>query len=127
MLLSIFTSMYEVFIGANSDYPEYREGIFDSVGLVSFVVAICMCLLFYVLLGRWKNIWYTRGHWAVTLILTAVIGFAFAYSQGKSHTSVADSYLIRFAAFNALYSALYFAVFSLLFKNFSIYSKRIPF
>jgi glucan phosphoethanolaminetransferase (alkaline phosphatase superfamily) len=127
MLLSVFTSMYEVFIGANPDYPEYREGIFNAVGLMTLVVAIGMCLLFFVLLGRWKNIWYTRTHWTITLLLTAVIGFAFAYSQGKSQLSVADSYLIRFAAFNALYGAVYFAAFSLLFKNFSIYSKRIPF
>jgi hypothetical protein len=126
MLLTIFSSLYELIIGENADFPEYRAGIFDSVGLITFIIAIVICLLFYVALGRWKAIWYTTIHWVITIILVAAIGFGFAFTQAKGQLGDFDSYLIRFAIFNALYAAIYFIAFSFLFKNFSIFSKRTP-
>jgi len=127
MFLSIFSALYELFIGENEDYPEFREGIFDSVGLITFIIAIVICFLFYVALGRWKAIWYTTIHWIITIVLVAGIGFGFAFSQAKGQLGEADSYLIRFAIFNAIYASIYFILFSFLFKNFSIFSKRTPF
>jgi uncharacterized membrane protein len=126
MLLSIFSGLYEMLIGVNPDYPEYREQIFSSVGLLSFVVAIVVCLIFYVVLGRWRMIWFNNVHWGATIFFCAVIGFLLAYLSAKSALGVFDSYLGRFALFNALYTALYFIIFSFLFKNFSIFSKRTP-
>jgi len=126
MLLTIFSSLYELTIGENADFPEYREGIFDSVGLITFIVAIVVCLLFYVALGRWKLIWYTTVHWLITIILVAAICFSFAFTQAKGQLGDVNSYLVRFAIFNALYASIYFIAFSFLFKNFSIFSKRTP-
>lgn len=126
MLLSIFSPIYELIIGENADFPEYRDGIFDSVGLITFIIAISICLIFYVAIGRWKEIWYTLVHWVITVLLVAAIGFGFAFSQAKGQLGAVDSYLIRFAIFNALYAAIYFMAFSFLFKNFSIFSKHTP-
>ncbi|MCA0447291.1 MAG: hypothetical protein LCH54_13790 [Bacteroidetes bacterium] len=123
---SIFSFIYEIIIGENSDFPEYREGIFDSVGLITLIISVAICLLFYVGLGRWKALWYTMIHWVITILIVASIGFGFAFSQAKGELGDVDSYLIRFAIFNAMYAALYFIAFSFLFKNFSIFSKRTP-
>ena len=126
MLLSIFAPLYELFIGENADFPEYRSDLFDSLGLITFIISVSICLLFYVALGRWKLIWYTTIHWVLTILLVAAIGFGFAFTQAKGQLGTVDSYLIRFAIFNALYAAIYFIAFSFLFKNFSIFSKRTP-
>jgi len=126
MLLSIFSLFYELIIGENSDFPEYREGIFDSVGLITFIIAIVICILFYIVLGRWKAIWYTTMHWALTIVLVTTIGFGFAFMQVKGLLGAVDSYLVRFAIFNAVFAAIYFIAFSFFFKNFSIFSKRTP-
>ena len=129
MLLSIFSAIYEALIGPNSDYSEYRESIFSSVGILSFAFMIVICFLFYVALGRWKGIWYTRTHWFITVFLCAAIGFGLAYFMARDVLGVmdVDGYLLRFASFNALYCALYFIIFSFLFKRFSIFAKRTPF
>jgi len=126
MLLSIFSPLYEFIIGENADFPEYREGIFDSVGFITFLIAVVICLLFYVALGRWKAIWYTLLHWALTIIIVAAIAFGFAFTQSKGQIGTVDSYLVRFAIFNAIYAAVYFIAFSFIFKNFSVFSKRTP-
>jgi len=126
MFSSIFTSLYEIVIGGNPDYPEYRDGIFASVGLLTLIIAVAICLFFYVALGRWKGVWFTRFHWAITIVICAAVGFGLAFSLAQSAIGVSDGYLIRFALINAAFSALYFIVFSFLFKNFSIFSKRTP-
>lgn len=128
MLLSVFTGLYELIIGINGDFPEYRENIFPLTGLITFILSLVICLFFYVVLGRWKNIWHKLIHWVITIVLVAIIGFGFAYSQATGILQISpDSYLFGFAAINALYSALYFIAASFIFKNFSIFSKRTPF
>ena len=127
MFLSIFSSLYEIVTGENPDYPEYRESIFNSVGLLTLVISIVICLIFYVILGRWKGVWYSIIHWAITIVICAAIGFGMAFSLSKGELGVTDGYLIRFALFNGVYAAIYFIAFSFFFKNFSIFSKRTPF
>jgi len=118
--------MYELFIGENVDYPEYREGIFSSVGTLSFIISVIICLIFYVGLGRWKPIFHKTIHWVITIIIVVGIAFGLAFMQAKGVLDLFDVYLIQFALFNAVYSAIYFLIFSLLFKRFSIFSKRTP-
>lgn len=126
MLLSIFTSMYEALIGANPDYPEYREGIFSSVGLFTLLLALVVCIIFYAGLGRWKPVFHKPGHWVITLVLVAIISFLLAYFQAKGTLATTDSYTTRFALFNALYGVIYFIIFSLILKRFSIFAKHTP-
>jgi glucan phosphoethanolaminetransferase (alkaline phosphatase superfamily) len=127
MLLSIFSSLYELIIGENADFPEYREGIFDSVGLITFIFAIVICLLFFVVIGRLKSLLDRMWHWVVTLVIVAVIAFALAFTQAKGQLGDVDSYLIRFSIFNAIYSVVYFFIFSLLFQRASVYARHLPF
>lgn len=125
--MALFTSLYEVFIGENPDYPEYREGIFSSVGLLTFLLAAVTAAIFYVALGRWKPVFEKTSHWFITLALTALIGFLLAYTQASGTLGATDSYTTRFAFFNALYAVVYFFLFSILFKRFSIFARHTPF
>jgi hypothetical protein len=124
---TIFIFLYEGICGKNQNIPDYRERIFGSVGLLTLLIAIAIGLLFYVALGRWKNFWYTRTHWFITIVICAVIGFGLAYGIAKSIIGSADGYLTVFALVNAFVIVVYFFVVSLLLKSFSIYSRRTPF
>lgn len=125
--MALFTSLYEVFIGENPDYPEYREGIFSSVGLLTFLLAAVIAAVFYAGLGRWRPVFEKTSHWFITLALAALLGFLLAYTQARGTLGATDSYTTRFALFNALYSVVYFFLFSILFKRFSIYARHTPF
>lgn len=127
LLTSIWTIMYEAFIGPNVNFPEYRSGIFSTVGLMSLLLAIVVCAVFYAALGRWKPVFHKPLHWLITLVLTAVAGFVFAWSQAAGTIAMSDSYTFSFGLFNALYVSLYFAIFSLLLKRVSIFAKHTPF
>lgn len=127
LLTSVWTSMYEAFIGPNVNFPEYRSGIFSTVGLMSLLLAIVVCAVFYAALGRWKPVFHKPLHWLITLVLTAVAGFVFAWSQAAGTIATSDSYTFSFGLFNALYVSLYFAIFSLLLKRVSIFAKHTPF
>lgn len=126
MFLSVFTSLYEMAIGENSDYPEYRDSLFGSIGILTFIISIIFCVLFYIVLGRWREIWYNRVHWGITIIILSSIGFGLAFMQSKNLLSISDGYVIMFALFNSIFAAVYFILFSFLFKNFSTFSKRTP-
>src|SRR4051812_8144225 len=112
MLLSIFSSFYELICGSNPDFPEYRDSIFNYVGLLTLIVSAVICLIFYVALGRWKPIFYKLTHWIITIILVSLTCFALAYYYSKSIIETSDSYLVSFAGINALYAAIYFIILS---------------
>lgn len=127
MLLSIFSTFYEITTGENSNVPEYQDGIFDLVGIFTLVLSIVMCLVFYVALGRWRQVWYRGIHWVITLILVALFAFGFAFVYSKSVIGSSDGYMFGFSFVNALYASIYYFGFSFLFKKFSIFSKHTPF
>lgn len=126
MLLSIFSTLYEALIGENAENPEFRDHLFSSVGLFTLLTAAAICFVFYILLGRWKSVWYTKAHWGITVLLCGIAGFTLAFVLTKNDLGDWDSYIIRFALFNALFAAIYFVIFSFLLKPFSIFSKRTP-
>ena len=127
MLLTIFSPVYEALCGENSAYTEYRDQIFGSVGTLTLALIIIMLVLFYIVLGRWKMIWFNRVHWGVTIFITAICGFFIAYFSAKNVLQLVDGYVWRFAIINAFYAALVFMLLSLLFKTLSVFSKRTPF
>lgn len=128
MFLSVFASLYELILSTHQDYSdEFETNIFPAVGIITFVIAIVFCLLFYVVLGRWKNIWYSVTHWVITIVIVAAIGFGLAIMQAKNAIELFDNYILLFALYNALFAAVVFIAFSFLFKNFSIFSRRTPF
>lgn len=122
----MFSTLYEIFIGENPDYPEYRESIFSAVGIITIVIAGLLAAIFYLALGRWRPVWDKRVHWVITLVLAAVLGFVLAYTQATGTLGASDSYVVRFGLFNAVFAALYFLIFSLLLKRFSIFARHTP-
>lgn len=127
MLLSFFSSLYEALAGANNEVPEYREGIFSSVGLLTIFIVLGIAAIFYVMLGRWRPIFAHLGHWIITLVIVALFGFGFAWAQANGSIGSADSYTTRFSLVNGLFALVYFFIFSLVLKRFSIFAKHTPF
>jgi len=127
MFSSLFNFLYELLCGENADAPEYVDGIFSSVGLLTFFIALAVAFTFYIALGRSSNIWHTGTHWLITLVFNAILGFAVAFLLAKSELGLVDGYLIKFALINMVFASIYFILFSVILKRFSIYAKRSPF
>ncbi|GAB3262849.1 hypothetical protein GCM10027347_28860 [Larkinella harenae] len=124
----MFVSLYELWLGQNND-PIYADEIFTPVGLITLLVSIALALLFYLVLGRWKSVFYRTSHWAITLVVAGIFGFGYAvwYALDATGAENTDSYMQGFGAVNLLYALIYFCIFSLLLKRFSIFAKRTPF
>lgn len=127
LLTSVFAAVYELLIGANLQSPEYRDGIFSSVGVASFLACLVICLLFYLALGRWKPLFHRTVHWVIALSATGVAGFGIAYAFTGSEIGMIDGYALQFASTNTFYTVVCFCILSLLLKRFSIFAKHTPF
>jgi len=124
--MSFFTFLYEALIGSNPSNPEYHDGIFSSVGIVSLITTVVITLLFYIALGRWKPVFHKARHWIVTLTFTGIAGFTLAYVLTNNEIGSTDAYALRFAFINMFYTALCFIVFSVILKRASIFAKHTP-
>jgi hypothetical protein len=123
----MFKTLYELLTGQNAD-PTYSTDVFPTVGLFTLAFTLVIALIFYVLLGRWRPVWEKTGHWLVTLLLISATSGFVALGMAKSATGEeANAYMYSFSMINALYSVVYFFVFSLLLKRTSIFAKRTPF
>ena len=127
MLLTIFSGLYELISGANPDVPDYVDGVYDTVGQITLVLLVALAIIFYLLLGRWKPIFYKLGHWIFTLLVIMAASFAIAFVVAHEVIGEIDSYTYRFSLMNAIFSAVAFLLLSTAFKRMSIFSKRTPF
>lgn len=127
MSLSIFTPIYEILLGVNTTTPEYREGIFTSVGATTAITTGVLSAIFYLALGLWKPVWHKRSHWFIFLTIAIILGFYFSFAITSKELGSFDHYAFMFAWVNAIYAAATFFLFSLGFKRFSIFAKRTPF
>ncbi|NTW33486.1 MAG: hypothetical protein HGB12_12835 [Bacteroidetes bacterium] len=128
MSVAIFEFLYELIIGPVANYPDYRNSIFNTVAVMSIVMVIIVCLIFYVGLGRWQPVFCKLHHWIVTIFIVAGLGFYIAYSVacGTLGNYENDAKIIPFGFINAIYSILSFIMFSFLLKRISIFCKRTP-
>lgn len=124
---TLFRIIYESLCGSNQNISDYRDEIYGSVGMLSCLAALVIAGLFYLVLGRWKNVWHTRVNWAITLVFAAFTGGCIAFILAKRTIGAVDGYLIQFSLMNAALTACYFFLLSCLFKTFSIHAKRTPF
>lgn len=127
MMLSIFETLYEIFGDGGDQSQDYRIQIYNPVGFGTTGFALLVALFFYLLLGRWKEVWYSSTHWLITLFLFAGLCFGFAMLMAHNVLQIIDPYLIQFSIVNAVWGSLLFFIFSIFLKRFSIYSKHSPF
>lgn len=126
-LLTIFSPFYEWICGTNAESPEYDNGIYDSVGLITVAIALTTALVFYLLLGRWKPVFDKMRHWIITVVLVALAGLGLAFAAAKNELGAVDGYLVRFALINMILTVVLFFSCSILLKRGSIFAKRTPF
>ncbi|WP_128544887.1 hypothetical protein [Larkinella soli] len=124
----MFVALYELWLGQNND-PIYADEIFTPVGVITLFVSLGLAALFYLLLGRWRSVFYRTPHWIIVLVVAGIFGYAYAlyYALGATGAEETDSYMQGFGGINLLYALIYFFIFSLVLKRFSIFAKRTPF
>ena len=124
----MFVSLYELWLGQNND-PIYADEIFTPVGLITLLVSLLLAAIFYLILGRWRSVFDGIGPWVITLVVVLIFAFAYAmwYAMDRTGADESDGYMTGLGGVNALYAAIYFFVFSILLKRFSIFAKHTPF
>lgn len=130
---NIFRFLYELIIGRPQppmETPLYRNEIFPDVGGITLLlISLLMVVFYYYVLNHLLQTarlshWY---HWLGVLIINAIIAFGFAVYYCRINEATPDSYIYWFAAANALYSGIFFLLFSMLLKWKSNNAARTPF
>jgi hypothetical protein len=129
--MSFFSSLYEV-IGSPqppSETPVYREVIFPNIGLTNIGITIALLVVFYLVINRWMRVaTFSRpGHWAILLLLNVIIAFIVVIAQVNGQNVVQHSYMYWLALLNAFYAAVFFFLFSLIFRKLSVNASTTPF
>jgi hypothetical protein len=122
---SVFNFIYETLVGKTSD-PTYREGIFLTIGVATFLINLALALLFYLLLGRWKAVWYKLSHWILTLLLSIGICSLVLSLVTDGEVDVNGEWWM-ILVWNTIIATVWYFIFSMLLKRFSIFPKYIPF
>jgi uncharacterized membrane protein HdeD (DUF308 family) len=130
MIQNFFSGLYELFLGrpmpANFT-NDYREVVFPNTGILLLVITLAMVVLYYYVLNRVMSTGlYKPKHWAIMLVLNAVIAFAIPIIQVNSNNVETHSYTYTFALVNAVLSLLLFFIFSLLLKKGSVQAWTTP-
>jgi hypothetical protein len=146
MLQQLFTNIYQAILG-NPDpaslIPVYRQSVFPGVGLYTLFLALGLALLFYVVLNRLLTTPYFKtSHWAVVLLLSAVLGATIAWQKAAAdinaqlastgqqlavgEAATLKRYLWGFTATNALVAALFFILLSFVVKSLSVSARTTP-
>lgn len=146
MLQKLFTSLYQAVLGSPdpaSLIPVYRQSVFPGVGLSTFFLALVLVLAFYVVLNRVLTTPYFKtNHWAVVLLLSAVLGATIAWQKAAAdinaqlastgqqlavgEAATLKRYLWGFTATNALVAALFFVLLSFVVKSLSVSARTTP-
>lgn len=127
MLLSIFSNLYQLISGAHHSVPDYVSEVYDNVGVPTLIIVVLITAIFYLLLGRWKPVFFKTGHWIFTLLLTTIIAGVFAFTSALKVIGEYDSYMLRFSLMNGILAAVVFFILSIVLKRLSIFAKRTPF
>ena len=130
---NLFRFLYELIIGRPQppmETPLYRGEIFPDVGGITLLlITFAMVVFYYYVLNHLLQTavfshWY---HWLAVLGINAIIAFSFAVYYCRINEATPDSYVYWFGVANAVYSALFFLLFSLAIKWKSNNAARTPF
>lgn len=122
----MFSYLYTLLCG-KTIYPEYKDHIYPFIGLFTFLLAFALAFIFYIIIGRKWTVWYKTTHWIITMVVILFIAFAFAFNYAEEETGGNTPFDYTFAMVNTLYAFIYYILFSILLKRFSIFAKRTPF
>lgn len=129
----LFRFLYELIIGRPQppmETPLYRSDIFPDVGAITLLlITLGLVVFYYYVLNHLMRTaifshWY---HWLAVLLINAAIAFGFAIYYCRVNEVTPDTYIYWFGAANALYSAVFFLLFSLAVKWKSNNAARTPF
>ncbi|WP_026463605.1 hypothetical protein [Adhaeribacter aquaticus] len=132
MLPGFFKFIYELFLSSPQPpqtRPIFWNEIFPTVGLVNIALSLLFMAIFYYLINHILPIAFFKkaGHWAIFLFLNAALNFWFAlqYCDGKEVEQ--NSYVWSFCTVNAIYAAIFYILFSFLFRRWSRGASTTPF
>lgn len=131
----VFASLYENIPGGfMDDFSEilYENYAYFNAGVFSIISSLIVVILFYYLINHPKfNRFY---HWLFFLLLNLVVNFINGIYLSKSIfeelgiiMNYDSRYFFGFAVINAIWSAIFFFVFSIAFKWLSRNCARTPF
>lgn len=129
-ILHLFNNFYKAFGLKNQFFPQYNDGIFFYVGLVSIILPIIIAALYYKVANGFKGFNKLRksSHWYLFLGLNMVIVALFTLLVSKSHTQLGsfDPFMYALAIFNILLTGLIFFIASLWLKRYSLHASLKP-
>jgi hypothetical protein len=130
----MFKALYEFTLGNGFQYlNEFEDfNVYNTVGLVTLLVALGLCAIYYLAVNRMTDKYDQVLHWAIVLGVVVVFSGIFAYWQARHNLMEnigADDYSvpILFWVMNMIYALLYFVIGSVAFKKLSKYATKIPF
>lgn len=128
---ALFRFLYEL-IGAPqppADTPVYRDVVFPNLGLLNIAVSLGLVLVFYYLINRVMRVatFNKPGHWALYLVLNALVAFGLTIWQASAQQVTDHSYVYWLATWNAILSLVWFFVFSVILKRGSTNASTTPF
>jgi hypothetical protein len=129
----MFDLLYSYTLGQSFNYLEqFSSDVFLVVGIVSLVVALALCLIYYLIINRMTDKAAQLVHWIVFLVLAILICGVHALVTGTNYmvdvaNDVDTPLPILFWLMNAIYGGVYFFLLSILFKKASKYATKVPF
>jgi hypothetical protein len=128
---ALFRSLYEI-IGSPqppADTPVYRDVVFPNIGLLNLGISLALVLVFYYLINRAMRVatFNSTGHWALFLVLNALIAFGVTVWQASAQQVTDHSYIYWLATWNAILGLLWFFLFSLILRKGSTNASTTPF
>jgi hypothetical protein len=116
----------------------YIENVFPKIALWMIFTPLATAFIFYILMNgfrfakfisgssRWSKVWI----WLIFMLLTALAVGSMTVLKSEEITQQFfsdDSYIQFLSIWNAFLSAVFFFLYSLIFKKLSIHAKHIPF
>lgn len=130
----MFNALYEFTLGNNFPYMSdfATDNVNTVVGLVTLLVSIGLCAIYYLGLNRATDKYDQISHWGGFFGITVVFAAIFAFWQARHelHSTIGDDTVmvpILFWVMNMIYSVVYFMLGSLAFRKLSKYATKIPF
>lgn len=129
----MFDFLYSYTVGNDYTYiNEFRESVFTNIGVVTLIVSLVLCLLYYPVINRITDKMDQFVHWVIFLVLAGVFGGVYALVTANNYIvgilgDTEPQVPVLLWVMNGVYALLYFFVFSILLKKSSKFATKTPF